>query len=102
MIFTSSRPGMVRSFNLLGKVSAEQLAEIIAATGLANNFSALLAISTKGIQAGHMKLQARNLVATLKANEDEKAKVLEKLQESKQYTQEAAVRFLDEIRREKN
>ena len=49
-----------------------------------------------------MKLQARNLIATLKANEDEKAKVLEKLQESKQYTQEAAVRFLDEIRKEKN
>ena len=88
-----ARRDIQQSFNLLGKVSAEQLAEIIAATGLANNFSALLAISTKGIQAGHMKLQARNLVATLKANEDEKAKVLEKLQESKQYTQEAAVRF---------
>lgn len=97
-----ARKDIQQSFSLLGKVSAKQLAEIIAATGLANNFSALLAISTKGIQAGHMKLQARNLVATLRANEDEKAKVLEKLQESRQYTQEAAVRFLNEIRKEKN
>lgn len=90
-----------RVFNLLGQVSAKQLAEIIAATGLANNFSALLAISTKGIQAGHMKLQARNLVATLNANEEEKEEVLKKLQQSKKYTQEAALEFLSEIRKDK-
>ena len=101
-VYSVSYTHLQQSFSLLGKVSAKQLAEIIAATGLANNFSALLAISTKGIQAGHMKLQARNLVATLRANEGEKAKVLEKLQESRQYTQEAAVRFLNEIRKEKN
>lgn len=96
-----ARKDVQQSFNLLGHVSAKQLAEIIAATGLANNFSALLAISTKGIQAGHMKLQARNLVATLNATEDEKAEVLEKLQQSKQYTQEAAMKFLKEIRKDK-
>ena len=47
-----------------------------------------------------MKLQARNLVATLKANEDEKAMVLKKLQKSKRYTQEAAFKFLNEIRKD--
>ncbi len=97
----SAREDIKQGFNLLGQVSAKQLAEIIAATGLANNFSALLAISTKGIQAGHMKLQARNLVATLNANEEEKEEVLKKLQQSKKYTQEAALEFLSEIRKDK-
>ena len=95
-----AREDIQQSFSLLDKISVKKLAEIIAATGLANNFSALLAISTKGIQAGHMKLQARNLVATLKATEDEKAVVLKKLQESKKYTQEAALKFLNEMRKD--
>lgn len=95
-----ARRDIQQSFSLLGNISAKELAEVIAATGLANNFSALLAISTKGIQAGHMKLQARNLVATLKATEDEKAVVLKKLQTSKKYTQEAALEFLNEMRRD--
>lgn len=95
-----ARRDIQQSFSLLGNISAKQLAEVIATTGLANNFSALLAISTKGIQAGHMKLQARNLVATLKASKDEKAIVLKKLQESKKYTQEAAFEFLNEIRKD--
>lgn len=95
-----ARRDIQQSFSLLGNISTKQLAEVIATTGLANNFSALLAISTQGIQAGHMKLQARNLVATLKANEDEKAMVLKKLQESKRYTQEAAFEFLNEIRKD--
>lgn len=95
-----ARRDIQQSFSLLGNISAKQLAEIIATTGLANNFSALLAISTKGIQAGHMKLQARNLVATLKASKDEKAIVLKKLQESKKYTQEAAFEFLNKIRKD--
>lgn len=95
-----ARRDIQQSFSLLGSISAKELAQVIATTGLANNFSALLAISTKGIQAGHMKLQARNLVATLKANEAEKAMVLKKLQESKKYTQEAAFEFLNEIRKD--
>lgn len=95
-----ARRDVQQSFSLLGNISAKQLAEVIATTGLANNFSALLAISTKGIQTGHMKLQARNLVATLKASEGEKAIVLKKLQESKIYTQEAALEFLSEIRKD--
>ena len=95
-----ARRDIQQSFSLLGNISAKQLAEVIATTGLANNFSALLAISTKGIQAGHMKLQARNLVATLKASKGEKAIVLKKLQESKKYTQEAAFEFLNKIRKD--
>ncbi|MHA1332309.1 MAG: hydroxymethylglutaryl-CoA reductase, degradative, partial [Candidatus Hodarchaeales archaeon] len=53
------------------------LAEIMAAVGLAQNFGALRALATVGIQAGHMKLHARNLAASLGAKGDEIEKIVE-------------------------
>ncbi|MEM0026760.1 MAG: hydroxymethylglutaryl-CoA reductase, degradative [Ignisphaera sp.] len=49
------------ALKILGIRSAKELAEIMAAVGLAQNFAALRALVTTGIQAGHMKLHARNL-----------------------------------------
>jgi hydroxymethylglutaryl-CoA reductase len=49
---------------ILGVESAQELAGIIAAAGLSQNLGALRALSTKGIQAGHMKLHARNMAVT--------------------------------------
>lgn len=46
---------------ILGVKSAVELAEVMAAVGLAQNFAALRALVTEGIQRGHMKLHARNL-----------------------------------------
>lgn len=46
---------------ILGVKSAVELAEVMAAVGLAQNFAALRALATEGIQRGHMKLHARNL-----------------------------------------
>ena len=40
---------------------ANELAEVIAAVGLAQNMAALRALSTEGIQRGHMALHARNV-----------------------------------------
>jgi len=54
---------------------ALELAEIMAAVGLAQNFGALRALTTVGIQAGHMKLHARNLAASLGA----KGEIIEKI-----------------------
>jgi len=48
---------------ILGVKSAKELACIIAATGLAQNFSAIRALSSEGIQRGHMRLHARNIAA---------------------------------------
>lgn len=67
-----AREDVQQSFAILGQVTSKQLAEIITGVALANNLAALLAISTVGIQAGHMKLQARNFVTELDANADEK------------------------------
>lgn len=49
------------ALKILGVKSAKELAEVMAAVGLAQNFAALRALVTTGIQAGHMRLHARNL-----------------------------------------
>ncbi len=68
-----ARRDVQQSFAILGKdITSKVLGEIITSIGLANNLAALLAISTVGIQAGHMKLQARNVVAELKATKEKR------------------------------
>lgn len=49
------------SLKILGVKTAGELAEVVACVGLANNFAALRALSTEGIQKGHMRLHARNV-----------------------------------------
>ena len=53
---------------ILGVKSAVELAEVIAATGLAQNLTALKALATEGIQRGHMSLHARNVAVTAGAS----------------------------------
>ena len=50
------------SLELLQKPSARVLMQIIAAAGLAQNFAALRALTTKGIQHGHMKMHLQNIL----------------------------------------
>ncbi len=49
------------ALKILGVKKASELAEVMAAVGLAQNFAALKALATEGIQRGHMELHARNL-----------------------------------------
>lgn len=98
----NARKDIKQSYRILGKnVTASDLANIIASIGLANNLAALLAISTTGIQAGHMKLQARNIVAELKATDDEKSKVLAVMIKEKIYSETYAKKLLKKIRKDK-
>lgn len=98
----NARRDVQQSFALLGgQISSQKLAELIVSAGLANNLAAMLAISTKGIQAGHMKLQARNIVASLEASESEKEKVLAKMVAQKAYSRQKAGQFLRQLRKEK-
>ena len=96
----SVREDIQQSFSILKNVNSTELANIITAIGLANNFAALLAISTKGIQAGHMKLQARNIVATLNATDIEREKVLTEMITSKEFSQSSAQELLLKLRKE--
>lgn len=58
---TKAHPMARVALKMLGVTSAEQLARIVAAVGLAQNFSALRALATTGIQKGHMALHAHNI-----------------------------------------
>lgn len=97
-----ARRDVQQSFSILGKnITSQTLGEIITSIGLANNLAALLAISTVGIQAGHMKLQARNVVAELDATEEEKKTILNKMIEEKNYSESHAKGILEKLREEK-
>jgi hydroxymethylglutaryl-CoA reductase len=67
------------SLKILGVSSAKELAEVMAAVGLAQNLAALRALVTEGIQKGHMKLHARNLAIMAGAQGELIDKVAEKM-----------------------
>lgn len=60
----ANNPAAALGLSLTGVASASELAELMAAVGLAQNFAALRALATHGIQAGHMKLHARSVAAS--------------------------------------
>ena len=58
---TKSNPIAKICVKILNVNSSNEIGEIMAAVGLAQNFAALRALTTEGIQKGHMKLHARNI-----------------------------------------
>lgn len=58
---TKINPGSQIAVKILGVQSAIELGEIIGAVGLAQNLAALRALTTEGIQKGHMSLHAKNI-----------------------------------------
>lgn len=62
---------------ILGVKSSEELSRVAAALGLAQNFAALRALATEGIQRGHMELHARNIAIMAGAEGSEIDKVAE-------------------------
>src|SRR5690606_39864910 len=67
---------------LLGVQSATELAQVMGAVGLAQNFSAIRALATEGIQKGHMTLHARSVVTAAGAPKEMFDEVLERLIQS--------------------
>lgn len=92
-------PTVQVSNRLLGEPSAIELAGIIASLGLAQNFAALKALVTTGIQAGHMKLQARSLALLAGAKEEEVPRLVSQLLENKPFNLEKAQTLLQELRK---
>lgn len=92
-------PTVQVSHRLLGEPSAIELAGIIASLGLAQNFAALKALVTTGIQAGHMKLQARSLALLAGAKEEEVPRLVSQLLENKPFNLEKAQTLLKELRK---
>ena len=73
---TSLHPLAKRTLEILGNPSAEELMQIIAVVGLAQNFAALRSLVTTGIQKGHMKMHMQNILNHLGANDMEAKQAL--------------------------
>ncbi|MBS71411.1 MAG: hydroxymethylglutaryl-CoA reductase, degradative [Thermoplasmata archaeon] len=87
---------------IMGARTADELSKVIAAAGIAQNLGALRALATVGIQAGHMKLHARNMAVTAGANDDEVDAVVEIVRSSGERITAAAIESaLEKLRDEK-
>ncbi len=83
---------------ILNVESAQELACVMTATGLAQNYSAIRALSTEGIQKGHMRLHARNLAAAAGATTDQIDTVVQKMVESKKISLDGAKEILQNFK----
>ena len=82
---------------ILGVSSAQELACVITATGLAQNYSAIRALATEGIQKGHMRLHARNLAAAAGATSAQIDEIVQKMIEEKKISLDRAKELLEQI-----
>jgi hydroxymethylglutaryl-CoA reductase len=87
---TRVHPLAQTSLQILGIKSASQLAEIIACVGLAQNFAAIRALATEGIQQGHMKMHARQLAVAAGANLADVQKIAQQMIKEKNIRLELA------------
>lgn len=74
---TNLHPLVKRSLEMLGNPNARELMMIASANGLANNFAAVKAMTTVGIQKGHMKMHLLNILHQFNASEKETVKAKE-------------------------
>ncbi|WP_116771116.1 hydroxymethylglutaryl-CoA reductase, degradative [Maribacter litoralis] len=74
---TNLHPLVKLNLEMLQRPSAEELMQIIAVAGLAQNFAAVSSLVTTGIQKGHMKMHLLNILNQLGANENEKATLVD-------------------------
>ena len=93
-------PAVAASFDLLGQPQAKELASLIVSVGLAQNFAALKALVSTGIQAGHMKLQAKSLALQAGAQGEEIAAVASRLTANKTFNLAAAQEILADLRKQ--
>jgi hydroxymethylglutaryl-CoA reductase len=86
------------ALKLMGNPTSKELAEIMASVGLAQNFAALLALVTEGIQKGHMKLHARSLALSAGARLEEVDTVVNRMIELNSINFDTAKKVIEEIR----
>ena len=82
---------------ILGVESARELACVITATGLAQNYSAIRTLVTEGIQKGHMRLHARNLASAAGATPEQIDGIVQKMIEEKKISLDRAKELLEQI-----
>jgi hydroxymethylglutaryl-CoA reductase len=96
---TKTHPVARLCVKILGVKTANELAEIIACVGLAQNLAALRALSQEGIQAGHMKLHSRNVAIAAGAVNDEVDQVAKQMSKEKRVRFDRAQEILADLRK---
>jgi hydroxymethylglutaryl-CoA reductase len=86
------------SLDIMGITTADRLARVAGAVGLVQNFSALKALATEGIQRGHMSLHANNVAIAAGAEGTEIGEVARELIARKQVRVEVAEEVLAGLR----
>lgn len=95
---TKTHPLARIALKILQVQTAQELGEIAAAVGLAQNLGALRALSTEGIQRGHMALHARNIALAAGATGDEIDRVARRMAEEHDVRADRALALLRDIR----
>jgi hydroxymethylglutaryl-CoA reductase len=86
------------ALKIMGIQSARELAEIIVSVGLAQNFAAIRALATEGIQRGHMSLHARQLAMAAGAEGGEIEEIAAQMVKEKQVRLDRAQALVDDIK----
>ncbi|WP_417681084.1 hydroxymethylglutaryl-CoA reductase, degradative [Roseibium sp.] len=95
---TRIHPTAQANLKILGVKTADELARIIVAVGLAQNFGAMRALATTGIQKGHMALHAQNVALMVGAVGEEVDKVASELKSLGKVRQDIAEEILARLR----
>lgn len=96
---TKVHPTAKIAIKILGVKTANELGEVIAAVGLAQNLGALRALAHEGIQRGHMSLHARNLAITAGASGKLVDIIVERMVKEKKVRMDRAKELLEEYRK---
>jgi hydroxymethylglutaryl-CoA reductase len=98
---TKINPSAQACLNILGIKNVKELECIMASVGLAQNFAAMYAITTEGIQKGHMRLHAKNIAINAGAKEKEIELTAKKMIQENNVCQTNAEKIIKEIREKK-
>lgn len=99
---TKTNPIARAAVKILGVKTATELAEVFASVGLAQNFAAMRALATEGIQRGHMGLHSRNVAIQAGATGDMIDKIAEIMVREKKVRADRAKELLEEMQKSKS
>jgi len=95
-----THPAAKAAIKILGVTKAIELAEVMAAVGLAQNFGALRALATEGIQRGHMRLHSRNVAVAAGASGKYIDLVAQRMVGERKVRMDRAKEILNELKEE--
>ena len=87
---------------ILGVENSREFANVLAAVGLAQNFAAVRALSSEGIQKGHMSLHAKSLAASVGAQNEEIDIISDTMVKTGTISMSKAKELLEDIRKRTN